>query len=255
MRLPSCVAILLFLVAILWQWALTSLPHDWMASAQYLDDLVKGFLDPDHPLHRNRGVAGPRGGRGDSTVTGAVFTPGVVAADGSRGGAPVSEVFAASWSGLTNTLEMALEAEEWDEAYNVWQLMAAEHQAQISNANARSAPAASPSVVAAQQLAKLRDLLQRQGATEREALTTALFAVHAASTFGTGAHASISETGAAELIRQVMVRFPRLVSEGEAALWRLWKRSGQRELDAQVTSDCFSLMGSECDESPVTNLR
>ena len=43
-------------------------------------------------------------------------------------------------------------AEEWDEAYNVWQLMAAEHQAQISNANARSAPAASPSVVAAQQL-------------------------------------------------------------------------------------------------------
>ena len=98
-------------------------------------------------------------------------------------------------------------------------------------------------------------LLQRQGATEREALTTALYAVHAASTFGTGAHASISETGAAELIRQVMVRFPRLVSEGEAALWRLWKRSGQRELDAQVSSDCFSLMGSECDESPVTNLR
>jgi hypothetical protein len=253
MRLPSCVAILLFLVAILWQWALTSLPHDWMASAQYLDDLVKGFLDPDHPLHRNRGVAGPRGVRGDGTVTGAVFT--VVAADGSRGGAPVSEVFAASWSGLVNTLEMALEAEEWDEAYNVWQLMAAEHQAQISNANARSAPAASPSVVAAQQLAKLRDLLQRQGATEREVLTTALYAVHAASTFGTGAHASISESGAAELIRQVMVRFPRLVSEGEAALWRLWKRSGQRELDAQVTSDCFSLMGSECDESPVTNLR
>ena len=239
-RRPSCVAILIFLVAILWQWALTirnpyRLPHDWMASAQYLDDLVKDFLNPDHPLHRNRGnVAGPRGVRGDGTVTDAVFTRGAVAADGSGGGAPVSEVFRASWSGLVNTLEMALEAEEWDEAYNVWQLMATEHQAQISNADASSAPAASPSVVAAQQLAKLRDLLLREGATERQVL----YVVHAASTFGTGAHASISESGAAELIRQVMVRFPHIVSEGEAALWRLWKRSGQRELDAQVAADC-----------------
>lgn len=232
MRGPSFAAVILFFTAMLWQWALTIRSPSRLFN-DLLDQLRRAdrLLFPESHWRKEQLLQWQKQAWPAQQSGQEVVRDDIVVAEVDMAASPL---YAARWQGHTLALETALEAGEWEEAYDAWIALGAE---ELHRQERRSGPGrpqqqqARSSVVAAQLLAKLQEGLQGDEDEAARALT-------AASTFAMQAQAS-------EFIREAMARQPRLAEAGEAALWRLWKRSGSREHDAILASSIIQMQGEE----------